>query len=74
MIVLKRRVSLNRTPDDLLPCAVVKLLRDGNRPSMKFERVIFRVEVLHAEVRRRPDRSGKLIAAVHRYFTLPPAG
>src|SRR5262249_25099890 len=23
---------------------------------------------------RRPDRSGRLMAAVHRYFTLPPAG
>ena len=28
----------------------------------------------HAQNRRRPDRSGKLIAAVHGYFTLPPAG
>jgi hypothetical protein len=28
----------------------------------------------HKQKRRRPDRSGKLIAAVHGYFTLPPAG
>ena len=44
-------MSLKGALDDFLPCTVIELLlRDGNRSSVKFERVIFRVEVLEAEV------------------------
>ena len=47
----KRRHLLKRSPDDFLPRAVIELLlRDGNRSSLKVKRVIFRVEVLEAEV------------------------
>jgi hypothetical protein len=44
-------VSRKRAPDNILPRTVIKLpLRDGNQPSIKLECVIFRVEILDAEV------------------------
>ena len=43
--------SLKRSPDDVLPGAVMELLlRDGNRRSLKLKHVIFCGEILHAEV------------------------
>ena len=43
--------SLKRSSDDFLPGAIlVLLLRDGDRRSLKLKDVIFRAEVLHAEV------------------------
>ena len=50
LLALKYRLSLKRSPNDVLPGAVMELLRrDGNRPSLKLKRVIFRGEVLDAE-------------------------
>jgi hypothetical protein len=44
-------MSLKRASDDILPRAVTELLlRNGNRLSMKLERVIFRVEILDTDV------------------------
>ena len=49
--LLTLQLSLKRSPDDVLPGAVIELLlRDGNRRSLKLKRVVFRGEVLHAEV------------------------
>ena len=49
--LLTLQLSLKRSPDDVLPGAVIELrLRDGDRSSLKLKRVIFRVEVLDAEV------------------------
>jgi hypothetical protein len=56
-------MSMKRAPDDCLPRAVIELLlRDGNRPSIKLERVTFRVEILDAEVIpfRGSERCGEL--------------
>ena len=73
-------VSLKRAPDDILPRAVIKLLlRDRNQPSIKLECVIFRVEILDAEVIafRRSQRCGELFdfgalrgVALHWYLAL----
>ena len=52
-----------RAPDNILPRTVIKLpLRDGNQPSIKLECVIFRVEILDAEVIafRGSERCGEL--------------
>jgi hypothetical protein len=44
-------VSRKRAPQDILPRAIIKLLlRDSNQPSIKLECVVFRVEILVAEV------------------------
>jgi hypothetical protein len=54
---------MKRAPDDCLPRAVIELLlRDGNRPSIKLERVTFRGEILDAEVIafRGSERCGEL--------------
>jgi hypothetical protein len=41
--------SLRRPPHDLLPHAVIELLfHDGDRPAMKFDRVILCVKALEA--------------------------
>jgi len=56
-------VSPKRASHDILPRAVIELLlRDDNRPSIKLERVIFRVEILDAEVIafRGSNRCGEL--------------
>jgi hypothetical protein len=47
----QRRRSLKLSPNDLLPGAVIELLLgDRNRFSIKLERVVFRCEILNAEV------------------------
>jgi hypothetical protein len=76
-------MSLKRTSDDILPLAVTKLLlRDSDRPSMKLERVIFRVEILDAEMiaSRGSQRCGELFdcgalrgVALHWYLALTHA-
>jgi hypothetical protein len=73
-------LSLKRASDNILPPAVTELLlRDSDRPSMKLERVIFRVEILDAEVIafRGSQRCGELFdfcalrgVALHWYLAL----